>query len=287
MPPVLDHPEDTLVAVESEPSRHPQAPPPAAALAPRGADWLTASLLENSSTRPGRLTSRILFSATLQVLVLTVLILLPLIYTESIDLREFTRTLLVAPPPPPPPPPAPAAVQARPVRAPKRVFMASGKLVAPTAIPERIAMLKEEELPPEVSIGVSGGVPGGVPGGQIGGVLGGIISDTARLPAPPAPAATKQAPIRVGGRVKAPNQVFAPPPQYPALARQARIEGDVRLDAVIDEEGRVVELKVVSGHPLLLDAALQAVSKWRYQPTLLNDRPVPVQLIVVVQFRLG
>lgn len=255
--------------------------------APRGGQWLGEALLEASPTRPKGLTSRIAFGAVLEALALTILILLPLIYTDTIDVRQFTQTLLVAPPPPPPPPPPPAAVQARPVRVPKRVFMASGHLVAPTKVPERIAMLKEEALPPDVYVGVAGGVPGGVPGGQMGGVLGGIISDTGRAPLAPPPPVERKAPIRVGGRVKAPNQVHAPPPVYPALARQAKIQGDVKLDAVIDEQGRVVELKVISGHPLLIEAAIRAVTQWRYQPTLLNEQPVSIQLIVVVQFRLG
>lgn len=286
MPPVLEHVEELLVG--SEPQAPRPTPPKKEIIAPRGTQWLAEALLEQSPTRPGRLTSRIVAGATLEALVLTILILLPLIYTDTIDLRAFTQTLLVAPPPPPPPPPAPSAIQARPIKVPKRVFTASGRLIAPTAVPDRIAMLKEEQLPPDVAVGVAGGVPGGVPGGQLGGVLGGIIGDSGRNPlggAPPPP--EKRAPIRVGGRVKAPNQVYAPPPVYPPLARQAKIAGDVKLDAIIDEAGRVVELKVISGHPLLLDAAIKAVSQWRYQPTLLNEQPTSIQLIVTVQFRLG
>jgi protein TonB len=289
MPPVLV-PADEEVLVSPEPQAPRPTPTPQVEIkAPRGAEWLSESLLELSPTRPGRLTSRIVAGATLEVFVLTILILLPLIYTDTIDLRQFTQTLLVAPPPPPPPPPAPAALAARPAKVVKRVFTSSGRLVAPTSVPDRIAMLKEEPLPPDVTVGVAGGVPGGVPGGQLGGVLGGIIGETGRNPlggAPPPPP-EKRAPIRVGGRVKAPNQLYAPPPIYPALARQAKIQGDVKLDAIIDEEGRVVELKVISGHPLLLDAAIRAVSQWRYQPTLLNDQPTSIQLIVTVQFRLG
>lgn len=289
MPPVLVHAEEELHIGPEPQVPRPTPPPKKEVLAPRGTDWFSEALLEQSSTRPGRLTSRIVAGATIEVLVLTILILLPLIYTDTIDLRQFTQTLLVAPPPPPPPPPAPAAMQARPIKVAKRVFTSSGRLIAPTAVPDRIAMLKEDPLPPDVTVGVAGGVPGGVPGGQLGGVLGGIIGETGRNPlggAPPPPV-EKRAPIRVGGRVKTPNQIYAPQPVYPALARQAKIQGDVKLDAIIDEQGRVVELKVLSGHPLLLDAAIKAVSEWRYQPTLLNDQPVSIQLIVTVQFRLG
>ncbi|MCI0349267.1 MAG: hypothetical protein L0Z53_07575, partial [Acidobacteriales bacterium] len=111
----------------------------------------------------------------------------------------------------------------RPARAPQRVFTVAGKLQAPTAVPQKIAMLKEEALLPEASLGVQGGVPDGVPGGQLGGVLGGIIggviSNSQKAPVfPPAPRIAQKAPIRVGGRVKPPLQVSAPPPFYPPLA---------------------------------------------------------------------
>ncbi|MGH9793595.1 MAG: energy transducer TonB [Candidatus Acidiferrales bacterium] len=286
MPPALVHPDEELLL-----GFEPEAPGPARRLAPkeirapRGADWLAQALLEKSPTRPGRLSIKVLAGAALEFLVLSVLMLLPLLYTDTIDVQAFTQTLLVAPPPPPPPPPAPSTVAARPAKAPKRVFTASGKLLAPSAIPNRVAMLQEEQLPPEVPIGVVGGVPGGVPGGQMGGVLGGIITGEKNVPvvAPPPPVAM---PVRVGGRVKAPRQIYAPQPFYPPLARQARVQGDVLLDAVIDEQGNVVKLSVVSGHPLLLDAAIKTVSQWRYEPTLLNDKPVALRLIVTVHFRL-
>jgi len=75
-------------------------------------------------------------------------------------------------------------------------------------------------------------------------------------------------------------------PVYPLIAKQARIAGDVRIDAIIDTDGNVVEMKVLSGHPLLVQAALNAVSQWRYEPTYLNEVPVPVVLAVTVTFRL-
>lgn len=150
-------------------------------------------------------------------------------------------------------------------------------------------MLKEEPLPDDPgAMGVIGGVPGGVPGGQMGGVLGGIIGGVAgqsQLPPPPKAVASK-APIRVGGRVKAPLPISTPQPQYPALARGAKIEGDVVIDAVIDTTGNVVEMRVISGHPLLIQSAMNALKKWRYEPTYLNEDPVSVQLMVTIRFRL-
>jgi len=71
-------------------------------------------------------------------------------------------------------------------------------------------------------------------------------------------------------------------PDYPPLARQARIQGQVQIDAVLDEQGNVIEVKVVSGPPLLYQAAVDALKKWKYEPTYLNDQPIAVQMIVTI-----
>ena len=76
-------------------------------------------------------------------------------------------------------------------------------------------------------------------------------------------------------------------PLYPPLARQARIQGNVILHAIIDKEGKVAELQVVSGHPLLVQSALDAVRQWRYKPTLLNGDPVEVDTTITVTFTMG
>ncbi len=126
----------------------------------------------------------------IQMLMIGLLVLVPLIWTEVLPKGTLT-SFLVAPPPPPPPPPPPAA--SAPVKVAKvipRQFDA-GRLMAPKSIPKEIAMIREEELPPAMSggVGVVGGVPGGVPGGTSGGVLGGIIGSvpTAAPPPPPPP----------------------------------------------------------------------------------------------------
>jgi TonB family protein len=128
-----------------------------------------------------------------------------------------------------------------------------------------------------------------VPGGQVGGVLGGVLQESAKnYPpiAPPTSSGMRRAPLRVGGNIKAPQPLYTPYPPYPVLARQARIQGDVLISAVIDATGSIVEMKVISGQALLLPAALEAVSRWKYQPTILNGEPVAVELIVTVHFRL-
>jgi len=76
-------------------------------------------------------------------------------------------------------------------------------------------------------------------------------------------------------------------PVYPALAKQTHMQGSVIIDAVIDEHGNIIQEQVISGPPLLIQAALDAVRRWKYEPTYLNDEPVPVQLNVTVTFRLN
>ena len=248
-------------------------------------DWLNSALLENSTTRKKSTIWDYLISLTVHTVLLATMILVPLYFTDAIDLKQFSTTFLVAPPPPPPPPPP--VTQAI-VKAPKVTvkLLQSGKLVAPSAIPKQVAMLKEEEMAPDAGVGVVGGVPGGVPGGQAGGVIGGILSGTPRAYIPPAPSSMPKAPIRVGGRVMAPRAIFSPEPLYPPLAKQARISGDVVIDSVIDVNGNIVEMQVLSGHPLLVPAAMDALKRWKYQPTILNDEPVPVQLVVTIKFKL-
>ncbi|HUL34506.1 MAG TPA: energy transducer TonB [Candidatus Eisenbacteria bacterium] len=223
----------------------------------------------------------VILSMVIQVLFLTVLILIPLIYTEALP-RTLMSSILLAPPPPPPPPPPPAAVQV--IRKPVAHLMDAGKLVTPKAIPKDLKIIKEEAEPPDMG-GMAGGVPGGVAGGSAGGVLGGVIGGAGTAPPPP-PKPTKQR-ITVGGNVQAARLVNRVQPMYPPLARQTRISGTVKLHAIIGKSGAVEQLQVVSGHPLLVQAALDAVRQWRYQPTLLNGEPVEVDTEIDVIFSLA
>ena len=162
--------------------------------------------------------------------------------------------------------------------------MEAGKLVAPKAIPKDVKIIKEEEQPPDMG-GMTGGVPGGVAGGSMGGVLGGVIGGAGAAPPPPPKAAVSR--TRVGGAVQAAKLVNRVQPIYPPLARQTRISGTVKLHAIIGKDGAVQQLQVVSGHPLLVQAALDAVKQWRYQPTLLNGEPVEVDTEIDVIFSLA
>ena len=245
-----------------------------------------ASMLEYNRMKSGSRLRDTLISLAVNTCLLVAPVFAGLYFTDSLDLRQFASTFLVAPPPPPPPPPAAAPlIKAAPVH---RVFENSGKLVAPTVVPKEIAMLKEAPIPDAEGVGgVAGGVPGGVAGGSMGGVLGGVIGGTS-ISAPIAPKEKgPRAPVRVGGRVKQPTLITRVDPRYPPLAIQTHMQGTVVVDAIIDEHGDVVEVKVVSGPPLLIQSALDAVRQWKYQPTFLNDQPVAVQLNVIVEFKLG
>jgi len=139
-----------------------------------------------------------------------------------------------------------------------------------------------------------GGVPVGVPAGSGGGWIGGISGSapTAAPPPPPPPPAENPKPvtpsrIRVGGNVQAANIAKMVRPTYPPLAKQARIQGTVRFNAVIAKDGSIQNLQVVSGHPLLIPSATEAVRQWIYKPTQLNGEAVEVQTQIDVNFTLS
>jgi protein TonB len=238
-----------------------------------------------------RKASSVFVSFLIQVALVIVMVLIPLIYTETLPKTHLTSFLVAPPPPPPPPPPPAAAAPVKVVKVAPRQFDA-GRLMAPKQIPKEIAMIKEEEMPPAAAAGVVGGVPGGVPGGAAGGVIGGIIGSvpTAAPPPPPpvqAPKPVTPKQIRVGGNVQSAKLVNQPKPSYPPLARQARIQGVVKFNAVIGRDGSIQNLTLVSGHPLLVPSATDAVRQWRYQPTLLNGEPVEVVTQIDVNFTLS
>jgi periplasmic protein TonB len=241
------------------------------------------SLLESG----GRLTTKrgmtTTISFVLQIALVGVLVLIPLLYTEALPKQQL-MTFLVAPPPPPPPPPPAAAVPQRVVKV-VQTDIINGELRTPTKIPKKVEMIKEEEAPPPVmaSAGVVGGVPGGVPGGQMGGVIGGIISST---PVAVPKVATPQR-VRVSQGVSQGLLIHRVQPMYPPLARQARIQGTVVLQAEISKDGTIENLRLISGHPMLAPSAIEAVRQWRYKPYFLNGEPVAVETQITVNFTLA
>jgi periplasmic protein TonB len=207
-------------------------------------------------------------------------------------------TVLLAPPPPDaPPPPSPVArptVTHRMAYTNRKSFFVQGKLTAPVAIPKVVSAKHrpDDGSAPDLSLG---GIPGGGPAGILGGVLGGEAGGTPGgvlggiSGTPPPPDAMKPTPrlVRVGGDVRRPKVIYAPAPEYPALAQHAKITGVVILEAVIDEHGNVAKLQPVQGNGLLINAALKAVAKWKFEPSYLNGVPVSVDMEIEVTFHVG
>ena len=176
-----------------------------------------------------------------------------------------------------PPPPPPAAPQIQHVQKVSEII--NGELRQPSKIPKIVKAIKEEEAP--ASTGVVGGVVGGVPGGSAGGVIGGIIGSAA----PPPKVATPQK-LRVSSGVAEGLKVHDVTPTYPQMARIAHIQGDVILQATISKTGAIEGLHGVSGHPILIQAAMEAVKQWKYKPYILNGDPVEVETTIKVQFHM-
>jgi protein TonB len=237
------------------------------------------SLFESAGklkTKRGR-TSAVAF--VIQAVIIGILVLIPLLFTEALP-RTQLMTFLVAPPPPPPPPPPPAAVH---VVKQVETDIVNNQLRQPTRIPKKVEIIKEEEAPPP-NAGVVGGVPGGVPGGQMGGVLGSIISGA---PVAVPKVATPQR-VRVSQGVTQGMVIHRVQPQYPQMAKIARVQGPVVLAAIIGKDGTIQNLHVIStASPLLNQSALDAVKQWRYRPYILNGEPVEVDTQITVNFTLS
>jgi protein TonB len=227
-------------------------------------------------------------SFLVNILAVVIVLLIPFAFTEQLPKAQL-MTFLVAPPPPPPPPPPAAEQIQRVVKQIQTDMLNNGELRTPTKIPVKIQMIKEEEPPPPMpaSGGVVGGVPGGIPGGQLGGVIGSVISSTSSLAAVPKFIPVTPQRIRISQGVIKGLCIHRVEPTYPPLARSARVQGDVVLSAVIDSNGQIQNLVLVSGHPMLVPAAITAVKQWRYKPFLLNGQPVEVETTITVIFSLS
>jgi len=247
------------------------------------------SLLDFGKSERNRRKFATAFSFVLQCLLISILLIVPLMFTEALPPQQLL-TFLVAPSPPPPPPPPAAQAVAKVVRQVQSNLLSGGELRTPSRIPETVQMIREEEAPPPLPSmgGVVGGVPGGIPGGQLGGVIGGIVSQTSSLAAVPK-LATPVIPnrVRISQGVTQGHLIQKIEPKYPPLAKAARIWGQVVLQAIISKEGEIKDLTLVSGHPMLVPAAIDGVRQWRYRPYLLNGQPVEVETTVTVTFQFS
>jgi len=231
----------------------------------------------------------VLASSALQTALVSALLVVPLLRPELLP-KTLLQTMLAVPPMPPPPPPPPAATQTAPVQHAVLRHFDSVRLFEPKAVPDKVAILADADLP-VAQIGVPGGIEGGVPGGT-GTTADSLLNNLVAKSGTPPPVAKAEPPaviprLQVGGNVQAGKLKYGPKPIYPPLALQTRTEGTVQLTAVIGRDGTVLSLSVVSGHPMLVQAALQAVRQWRYAPTLLNGDPVEVISPIVVSFSLN
>jgi protein TonB len=189
--------------------------------------------------------------------------------------RPLSRELIQVMPtvmPPMPQPPRQIAPQAR-----------VSRDAAPVDPPPSIEPERPEEPSGPPGPAVEGAIPLG-PGGPPGAFVGPPGGTLEPLPLPPPP--PPRQPIRISDGIRAPRKLVDVPPMYPAVARQARVEGIVILEAIIDERGNVDRVRVLRSVPLLDEAAMRAVRSWRYTPTLLNGVPVPVLMTVSVHFTL-
>ncbi len=232
---------------------------------------------------PSRPTVPVLLSMAGQVLVVGTAIAVSTLWLsdtlpEIPTMMAFVAAAPAPPPPPPPPPPAAAMKKAQP----SRPAPTPDAFAAPITPPERIEPgVGEGEGFDE---GVPGGVEGGIPGGLIGGVIGGIPDAP---PPPPPPPPLPRGPVRVGGEITPPALLHRVEPIYPSVAVAARLQGIAILETVVDEEGRVTDVRVLRSAGQLLDReAIAAVRQWRYSPVVLNGTPVKFVLTVTLSFRL-
>jgi protein TonB len=240
---------------------------------------------EHSGRRPWSFTASFIFQCGL----VAVALVIPLLNTAELPAALWVSQILAPAPPPaaaPPRPPADTAPRPTPVR------QFDGVLRQPPAIPEKVAVIEETEVgewaPPQ--IGVPGGVP--CPGCMPTGVIGSITGSGPAVPPPPPPVVEKpkavvpETPIQVVSELQAAKLIHKVTPVYPAMARNVRVSGVVEIEAIIAKDGSMRSLRVLTGHPLLINAAVDAVKQWRYRPTLLQGQPVEVITRIQVNFTL-
>ena len=239
------------------------------------------SIIEISSAQRTQRSWTALTSFALQVLVMGVLLILPLWKTVGLpDSRLLQPPISWGAPPPLP----------RIFRERRAILnqsnLADNVLIAPPSIPPHVRMIDEIEPPPQVSYNNMTGVDGGTGHGTRDGVWNAVNEAINHVAPPPVPAAAAKTTFRTSQMLQG-SLIRRVDPVYPPLARTARIQGTVVLAAVISKQGTIQHLQVLSGHPMLVPAALDAVSQWRYRPYVLNGEIIEVETQITVNFRLN
>jgi protein TonB len=243
-------------------------------------------LFESSNGKGNRFWTTAAGALVMSVFV-AVLIVVPLVYHQ--DISRSVREVLIAPPFPRPAGTPPQVMTGDAIRA-IAVQFNRDVIFEPRSVPRTIVAVSDEPLPPDGFvdfIGVPDGVIYSVP--QFDALP--DIAEPPAAPEQPAQPEVSDSPERtriwIGGNVQAARLISQPRTPYPPLARQMRVQGTVRLEALINMDGTVEDVRVLSGPPLLVQAALDSVLQWRYQPTLLNGKPVEVMTIIELNFTLG
>jgi protein TonB len=232
---------------------------------------------------PSHSTLPIVCSTTAQAAAATAMLVMPGLFVAEQIPQIPTMLAFVAPVPPPPAPAPPAVQRSGPVT---RVVRAqpSPSTNVPLA-PVKAPVDADSAGPPTVNDGVPEGVEGGVPGGIIGGIVGGMPEPP---PPPPPPTPATREPVRIAGQIHPPTLVHRVEPVYPPAAAIARLQGIVLLEALVDRDGTVAEVKVLRSAGSLLDReALIAVRQWRYAPLVLNGHRERFVLTVVIAFSVA
>lgn len=219
-------------------------------------------------------------SAALQTMLLGLAVLLPLIYTEALPRAQMVVLSLPAPPPGPPPRALPPDRHPRPSSV--QTELERDRVLVPRGFPDHPAQIRDEEPP---AVGPTGPASSFVPGGT--GPADSPITSILKSGQPTRPVYDAPKRLALGGNVSIGHLIHRVEPTYPEIARRARIQGDVRVRAVIARDGSVQNLTVVDGNPFLAQAAMDAVSHWRYEPFLLNGQPIEVDTEVTIRFRLA
>lgn len=236
------------------------------------------SVLENRIARKRRWTTLVSFA--LECAGIAILVLIPLFYTEALpNLNIMSR---VEPPPAPAPPHVDVITTIREEPRNRSEFF-NNVLIEPQRIPDRTNILVDKAEPVDSGVGDTIGIPGGTgpnsPGNRV--ITDMLRPTIATLPTLKSPTIIRRSHLDEGQIIRRVQ------PVYPAIARESRTQGAVVLEALIGKDGHIERLNLISGHPLLVRAAIDAVQQWRYRPYVLNGSPVEVQTTITVNFYLN